>query len=340
MKTAMTEIVGNDALKSRLCRDILDGKLPHALILEGARGSGKHTIAKMCAAALACTEKQNDHLPIPCLVCHDCKKILENKSPDVIVIGTEGKATIGVDAVRFLKEDVHTVPNDLEHKIYIIEDADRMTPQAQNALLLTLEEPPSFVRFFLLCENAEILLETIRSRAPILRTQFLSEEEIDKYVVSHDKRAAQMKLASPKEYALLLKSSRNGIGQAIDLLAPNALSPIWEKRAFTQEIVTSAIYHRDMLPLISRFSSKRDMLREQLYDILDALRDLILLKKSDGITLTFFIDRNEAIDLCDRVSLPFLYNLYEAIQKAIDDSARNANVRLSLMRMFMDAHLI
>ena len=336
----MTEIVGNDALKSRLCRDIIDGKLPHALILEGAKGSGKHTIVKMCAAALACTEKQNDRLPIPCLVCHDCKKILENKSPDVIVIGKEDKATIGVDAIRFLKEDVHTVPNDLEHKIYIIEDADRMTQQAQNALLLTLEEPPSFVRFFLLCENAGLLLETIRSRAPVLRTQSLSEEEIDRYLVTHDKRAAQMKLASPKEYALLLKSSEDGIGQALELLAPNALSPILEKRSFTQEFVTSAIYHRDMLPLISRFSPKRDTLREQLYDVLCALRDLILLKKSEDVALTFFIDRNEAIDLCDRVSLPFLYDLYEALQRAIDDSARNANVRLSLMRMFMDAHLI
>ena len=336
----MTEIVGNDALKSRLCRDILDGKLPHALILEGAKGSGKHTIATMCAAALACTEQKNEHLPIPCLLCHDCKKILEKKSPDVIVIGPEDKATIGVEAIRFLKEDVHTVPNDLEHKIYVIEHADRMTVQAQNALLLTLEEPPSYVQFFLLCENASLLLETIRSRAPILRTEPLSEEEIDRYLVSHDKRAAQMKLSAPREYALLLKTSGTGIGQALDYLAPNALSPILEKRAFVEEVITSAIYHRNMLPLLPRFSNKRDALREQLFGLLDALRDLILLKKSETVTLTFFVDRNEAIDLCDRVSLPFLYGFYEAVQKAVDDSARNANVRLSLMRMLMDAHLI
>ena len=336
----MTEIVGNDSLKSRLARDILDGKLPHALILEGARGSGKHTIATMCAAALACTEHQNAHLPVPCLICHDCKKILEKKSPDVIVIGTEGKATIGVDAVRFLKEDVHTVPNDLEHKIYIIEDADRMTPQAQNALLLTLEEPPSYVHFFLLCENASLLLETIRSRAPILRTEPLSEDEIDRYLVAHDKRAAQMKLSAPKDYAVLLKSSGTGIGQALDYLVPSTFSPILEKRRFVEEFVTSAIYHRDMLSFLPRFAAKRDGLREQLFAILNALRDLILLKKSETVSLTFFVDRNEAIDLCDRVSLPFLYGFYEAVQKAVDDSARNANVRLSLMCMLNRANLL
>ncbi len=336
----MTEIVGNDSLKSRLCRDILDHVLPHALILEGPRGTGKHTIATMCAAALACTEHRNERAPIPCLSCHDCKKILEKKSPDVIVIGTEGKATIGVETIRFLKEDVHTVPNDLDHKIYVIEDADRMTVQAQNALLLTLEEPPAYVQFFLLCENAGLLLETIRSRAPILRTEPLSEEEIDRYLVAHDKRAAQMKLAAPKDYAELLKASGAGIGQALDYLVPSAFAPVLEKRAFAAEVVRSAIYHRDMLPLLARFSTKRDAEREQLACVLDALRDLILLKKSETVTLAFFVDRNDAIDLCDRVSLPFLYRFYESVQKALDDNARNANVRLSLMRMLSDAHLI
>ena len=340
MKAAMTEIVGNDALRARLARDILDHTLPHALILEGPRGTGKHTIATMCAASLACTEHRNEHLPIPCLTCLDCKKILEKKSPDVIVIGTEGKATIGVETIRFLKEDVHTVPNDLDYKIYIIEDADRMTSQAQNALLLTLEEPPSYVHFFLLCENAGLLLETIRSRAPTLRTEPLSEEEIDRYLVSHDKRAAQMKLAAPRDFSVLLKTAGAGIGQALEYLEPSAFSPILEKRALISETVTCAIYHRDPLPLLSRYSSKRDVLREQLMCLLDALRDLLLLKKSETVPLAFFVDRNEAIDLCDRVSLPFLYRFFEAVQKALDDNARNANVRLLLMRMLNDSTLI
>ena len=340
MKAAMTEIVGNDALKSRLAQDILDHKLPHALILEGARGSGKHTIALSCAAALACTEHKNQSAPIPCLCCPDCKKILEKKSPDVIVIGTEDKATIGVDTVRFLKEDVHTVPNDLDHKIYIIEDADKMTPQAQNALLLTLEEPPSYVQFFLLCKNAELLLETIRSRAPVLRTEPLAPEDIDAYLVAHDTRAAQMKLANPKDYAELLKASGAGIGQAIDYLAPGAFAPILEKRRLAAEIVNTAIAHRDMIPLLLRFSQKRNECREQLLYLLDALRDLILLKKSETVTLCFYVDRDEAIELCDRVSLPFLYHFFEAVQAALDANARNANVRLLLLRMLSDAHVL
>ena len=340
MKAAMTEIVGNDGLKNRLARDILDRTLPHALILEGPRGTGKHTIALACAAAIACTEHKRENLPVPCLVCPSCKKILEHKSPDVIVVGREDKATIGVDTIRFLREDVHTVPNDLEHKIYIIEDADRMTDQAQNALLLTLEEPPAYVQFFLLCENAGLLLETIRSRAPVLRTEPLSAEDVDRYLVAHDRRAAQMKLSSPKDYAVLLMASGSGIGQALAYLEPSALAPILERRTLVEELVEAAIYHRAVLPFLGRFSTKRDLLRDQLSDLLLALRDLILLKKSESVPLRFFVDRNEALDLCDRVSLPFLHRFYEAVQGAVDAGARNANVRLSLMRMLSDANLI
>ena len=340
MKAAMTEIVGNDALKSRLARDILDHKLPHALIFEGAKGSGKHTIAMTCAAAIACTEHHSPYAPIPCLSCPACKKILEKKSPDVIIIGREDKATIGVETVRFLKEDVHIVPNDLDYKIYIIEDADRMTLQAQNALLLTLEEPPAYVQFFLLCENADLLLETIRSRAPVLRTEPLSTDDLDAYLVTHDTRAAQMKLSSPKDYAALLKASGTGIGQALEYLNPVTFAPVLEKRRLIDDVVKTAIAHRDMLPVLSRFSAKRDLCREQLFCLLDALRDLILLKKSENVTLCFFVDRDEAIDLCDRVSLPFLYRFFEAVQAALEANARNANVRLSLMRMLSDADLI
>ena len=106
MKRFMTEIVGNDALCSRLGQDALFDTLPHALIIEGRKGTGKHTIAKMIAASLACSKKDNDSLPLPCLECIDCRKVLENKSPDVITLGRDGKATLGVDTIRFIKEDI------------------------------------------------------------------------------------------------------------------------------------------------------------------------------------------------------------------------------------------
>ena len=337
----MKNIVGNEALCEKLCLDVLNDKLSHACIIEGARGTGKHSIAKNVAAALACQNKHLSDADVPCGTCPACKKVFEGKSPDLIVIGRDDKATLGVDQIRFLKEDVVTVPNDLDFKTYIIEDADKMTEQAQNALLLTLEEPPSFVRFILLCERAELLLETIRSRAPVLRTEPIPTEQIDKYICTTDRRAAQMKLSSPKEYDELLISAKNGIGAALELLEPKAFAPVKESRALALDLIScAATSAKDTFLLLPRFSRKRDEIQKQLLYVSNAIGDLVLLKKSDDAPLSFFTDRNEAIELCDAHSMSFLYNFSQAVLDAIDAITRNANVHLTLIKLFCDANLI
>ncbi|MBO5415883.1 MAG: hypothetical protein J6A83_04565 [Clostridia bacterium] len=339
----MGQIIANQSLRERLCSDILNGSLAHAYIIEGVKGSGKHTLALLSAAALACEKKNDKNLPFPCSECPACRKILRELSPDVITVGCDGKATMGVDSVRFLREDVFVVPNELENKVYIIEDADKMTPQAQNAFLLTLEEPPSYAVFFLLCENAAALLETIRSRAPILRTEPIARELIDEYISRTDRRAAQMKISAPSDYAQLLMSAENGIGRALELLEPKTLAPILEQRNLAKDFVYIAIDRPEneaALTLISKFSSKRDKLSGELTLIYTALRDLILTKKSDNAPLCFYESRDAAIELCEKVSLGELIRLSEAVWTASDRISRNANVKLTLMTLLSEAEII
>ncbi|MBO5939413.1 MAG: hypothetical protein J6Q82_07990 [Clostridia bacterium] len=343
MKQALTAIIGNEALRTRFGEDARLGRFPHACILEGAKGTGKQTIAKMTAAALVCERKNDADTPIPCLTCRNCRKILEGKFPDLIVINREDKATLGIDAIRFLKEDVHIVPNDSDAKIYVIEDADLMTPQAQNAFLLTLEEPPSYVHFFLLCEHAELLLETIRSRAPIFRTEPLSSEQIDNYLCEKDSRAAEMKRLSPSEYADLLSASGAGIGQALSYLEPKVWAPIRARRALVRELITAAIDRegaKNILTLLFKLPQKRDPLEDYLLSAADAVRDLMLLKKSDLSPLSFYSNRAEASELSDRASLLFLDQLLRAILQAIEDNHKNANIRLCLLHLATSAELI
>ena len=336
MRTMFNTIVGNRALCERLGNDIINSKLPHAIILEGPRGTGKHTIAKMTAAALVCEQRHSSDHVFPCLSCLPCRKVLENKSPDVITLGCEEKVTIGIDTIRFLKEDVHTVPNDSDYKVYIIEDADKMTSQAQNALLLTLEEPPFYVHFFLLCENSGLLLETIRSRAPVLRTELLTKAEIDKYISTVDRRAAQMKLSDPSSYAELLMSSGYGIGSALENLDTKVFAPIKQIRALATDFITLAIRSRGISEawhVISKLSNKRDILIDQLSAISEALRDLIVIKKSDTAELCFFADRDFAIELSDRASLIKLFEMSKTVDEAKDELIRNANVKLCIMKL-------
>ena len=343
MREYMTGIVGNKKLCEKLCLDVLMDNLSHACIIEGPRGTGKHTIAKNAAAALACQSKSDTSLSFPCGKCIGCKKVFEGKSPDVITIKrAHDKATLGVDIIRDLKKDVYTVPNDLDIKIYIIEDADKMTEEAQNALLLTLEEPPSFVRFFLLCESSELLLETIRSRAPVLRTEPIPSKDIDAFLQTTDRRAQQLKMSSPTEYAELIMSAKNGIGSALEFLEASTFAPVLQTRELVKDFLGAATGHntKALLTMLSRFSSKRDTLTEQLTALSEAVNDLVLIKKSDNAPLSFFEDRNAAIELSDQSSIRFLYNLSSAVLTALDSTAKNANVRLTLIKLLCDAELI
>jgi len=343
VKQYMSQIIGNNELKSRLCRDISSNSLSHAYIFEGPTGSGRRSLALLCAAAMACEHKHDKFASMPCMECISCKKILERKSPDVIFINREEKATIGVDATRFLKEDVHIIPNDLEQKFYIIEEADKMTDYAQNALLLTLEEPPSFVHFFLISNNATSLLETIRSRAPTLRTEPIADEQIDEYISVHDRRAAQMKLSSPEEYRELIKASDMSIGKALSLLEPKAWNTVYELRNFTKAFIVAAVSKRgssEILSLLTTLWGKREIVNERLPLILSAVRDLILIKKSDDASLCFYANKDEAIELCDKVSIAFLYSLEEAIANALSENQRNSSVKLLTTKMAVSASLI
>ena len=214
-------VVGNAPLLDRLRRDVREGRLNHAYILDGAPGSGRHTLARWLCGAIACRNRPGQRTaadenqlgmfdslppvqppadaPLPCGRCEDCRRILEGISPDVRVIGREGKATLGVDSVRFLRQDVLNPPNRLDTKIYIIEDAETMTVQAQNALLLTLEEPPAYVLFLLLCNGTDALLETVRSRAPVLRLAPLPDDDVRDALAAHGRCLSEEETARQTE---------------------------------------------------------------------------------------------------------------------------------------------
>ena len=218
MKPAFTDLVGNEKLRKRLAEDLLTGRFAHAYILEGAPGTGKHTLALRIAMALACENRGRDGIPLPCMECTACRKILSGNSPDVIFERRGEKATLGVETVREIHNDVYIAPNELNDKVYIIEDAHLLTVQAQNAFLLTLEEPPAYVRFLLLSESSSMLLETVRSRAQTLRTEPIPPQEIERYLIKSDERARSLKSASPDEFRELIAAANGSIGRALRLL--------------------------------------------------------------------------------------------------------------------------
>jgi len=339
----MTQIMGNRALCRRLALDAASGSMPHAFILEGASGTGKKLIALNTAAALACTNKEKDSLPIPCLKCEGCRKVLEGLSPDVIFVNKGDKATIGVDEARFVREDVKVIPNDLEYKIYIIEEADKLTEQAQNALLLTLEEPPSYAVFILLCEVSGALLETIRSRAPIFRTELMSAEDIERCILEQSDKARLIKSQDSSLFAQISVSAGGAVGKALEYLDEQSFEPIKEARALTYaflELMASGADSSKAILLLSRFSVKREALGLQLETLMGAATELLILKKSDARKLTFFESEEKALELCELISATKLFKLCEALNQAITENKQNANVKLLLMNMLINAKIL
>ena len=333
------DILGNERLRERLGRDARDGKLSHAYILEGSPGFGKHMMALEIAAALACEHREDPNHAIPCKSCPSCRKILSGNSPDVLYVNRGEYAPLGVDMIRAMHADVYVAPNDCEKKVYIIEEAHLMTTQAQNALLLILEEPPSYVQFLLLSDSADALLETIRSRAPVLRLQPIDRRVLDKHLCETMTEARTLKSQSPIEFEELLLASGGSVGVAKRLLDPNHRSPILERRAAARAFLSLCGNGRNSLASLSHLcelGTKRDAVIRQLEENVICLRDLLVCKQSEEAPLCFFANREEACELSYRFSTPELFRIYEGLEQAISALQANANTRLTLTKLAIE----
>lgn len=156
----LSALAGNRQLKEQL-QPRLSGGLGHAYILSGPKGCGKHTLAAILSRALVCSGSGAR----PCGTCSDCKKASAGIHPDIITTGpAEQGKQITVDQVRQLRADAYIRPNEAERKVYVVEQADALNDNAQNAMLKLLEDGPAYAAFLLLTENAGSLLTTVRSR--------------------------------------------------------------------------------------------------------------------------------------------------------------------------------
>ncbi len=343
MRQILRDVVANEQLRSRLGNELLAGKLSHAYILSGERGFGKHTLALHLAAALVCERQKDAHSPLPCLECPTCRKIFSGNSPDVIYINRGDKATLGVDPIRELRQDVYIPPNDLSVKVYIIEEAHLMTPQAQNAFLLTLEEPPAYVLFLLLCENPALMLETVRSRAPVMRLEPVPSDMILQHIcktVPEAKRMLETDRAALEEIAVAADGS---IGRALELLDPKLYKPLFDRRELARtfaRLCASPKNTGETMRLLNSLGTRRDELIEQLSTVLLCLRDLLLCKQTENAPLCFFSDREEASSLSYTFTTPALLSLCDSVSDATDRLRANANVRLTVIAMAQSCNLL
>lgn len=313
------DIVGQEQLKEHLENAIKMNKVSHAYIINGERSAGKEFIAKTFSMALQCENRQDYE---PCQECHSCKQALSSNHPDIIFITHEKPGTIGVDDIRSqINNDVVIKPYSGPKKIYIMNEGEKMTVQAQNALLKTLEEPPEYAVILILTSNVETLLPTILSRCVVLNMKPVRNDQIKKFLMEN------MEIPDYKA-DICVAFARGNVGKARLLAKSEEFDKVKE------EAITLLKYIGEMeLNEVVAAIKKINEYKFDVNDYLDILsiwyRDVLLFKATHDVNHLIF---REEIQYIRKVADKSTYEGIEKIIDALEKSKQrlNANVNFDL----------
>ncbi len=327
MAKRFPKLLGNEDTKLRLSNAIINSAFPHALMIVGPEGSGKHTLATEIAAAMNCENAAAQNFDLPCGICNRCKRIYSENFPDISTLSrVSGKATIGVEEIRDFREDMFLSPTESMYKFYIIEDSDFMTPAAQNALLKVLEEPPQNVHIILLCTESDKILTTIKSRTQLVQTEIFEYDELLSHILKLSDTAKSLSYNTQNKLKGILLSSGGVIGKALSMLDEKHISEIEASRSairsFIEAIPKKAPFSK-LYSATAALPQKRDELRKMLEDIRNAIRDMIAIKVADEITPIFFLSREEAEEISGGIGKRRLIAIYDIITEALNDIDKN-----------------
>lgn len=315
-----SQIIGNGKVIEHLQNAIELNKVSHAYILSGDRGCGKKTIASAFAKTLQCYEGGTS----ACNTCTSCKQSESGNQPDIKWITHEKPASIGVDDVREqLVGDIQIKPYSSRYKIYIIDEAEKLTQQAQNAILKTIEEPPAYGIIMLLTANADLFLPTILSRCIRLDVKPVKSSEVEQYLVSNcDVSAYKARFAAG--------FAQGNIGRAVQI----ATSHDFEDLKDTMLHIMKYIDDMTFSELMSAVKSVNDY-KLSIEDFLDMMalwfRDVLIFKSTNNTNMVIFKD--EINDISKQASIcPYegLKNILEALDKAKIRLRANVNFELTV----------
>ena len=319
------DVVGHKDILKYISSAVENNRVSHAYILNGERGSGKKMLANLFAMTLLCETGDNE----PCGKCHSCKQAESGNHPDIIRVTHEKPNSISVDDIRTqVNNTVDIKPYQGPYKVYIIPQADMMTPQAQNAILKTIEEPPSYAVFLLLTENAETLLPTINSRCVMLKLRNIKDTLIKKYLMEN--------LEIPDYKADMCTAFAQGnMGRAIMLANSDHFNEIREEAVQLLKHI-SEMELNEIVAAVKNISVYKLEITDYLDIIMIWYRDVLLYKATKEIDKVVFKDQLQSIkEQAIKSSYEGIELILESLEKAKARLKANVNFDLVMELLFL-----
>ena len=319
------DILGHDTIKEHFQKAIQAHKVSHAYILAGEAGMGRKSLAHAFALSLLCEKGKSD----PCMECHACKQVLSGNHPDLIHVTHEKAGSIGVDDIREqINETIMIRPYSSYYKIYIVDEAEKMTVQAQNALLKTIEEPPAYAVIILLTTNPESFLPTILSRCVQLKLKPLKDSVIREYL------SESLGIAESKA-ELYAAFARGNLGKAIKLAGSEEFKHMYDEMLH----MLKHVKEMDISELLDYIKKLKDD-NMDIYECLDFMqvwyRDALMFKVTKDANLLIFKDEYSAInEMSKKIGYDGFENILAAIDKARVRLEANVNMELAMELMLL-----
>lgn len=319
------DVVGHKDILKYISSAVENNRVSYAYILNGERGSGKKMLANLFAMTLLCETGDNE----PCGKCHSCKQAESGNHPDIIRVTHEKPNSISVDDIRTqVNNTVDIKPYQGPYKVYIIPQADMMTPQAQNAILKTIEEPPSYAVFLLLTENAETLLPTINSRCVMLKLRNIKDTLIKKYLMEN--------LEIPDYKADMCTAFAQGnMGRAIMLANSDHFNEIREEAVQLLKHINEMELN-EIVAAVKNISVYKLEITDYLDIIMIWYRDVLLYKATKEIDKVVFKDQLQSIkEQARKSSYEGIELILESLEKAKARLKANVNFDLVMELLFL-----
>ncbi len=321
------EIIGHEKIKEHLQNAIRMDKVSHAYIFNGPDKSGKMMLAERFAMALQCEEKK----PTPCGECHSCKQALHHNQPDIIYVRHEKPNVISVDDIRTqLNHDIVVKPYAGPYKIYMIDEAEKLNPQAQNALLKTIEEPPAYAVIMLLTTNADLFLPTILSRCIRLDLKTVPDEKIKKFLMEEQQ-------IPDYQADVCVAFAQGNVGKAVQLASSDSFN---ELKDMTLQLVrrVKEIDTYEMAQAVKQIAEYKLEIGDYFDLLMIWYRDVLLYKATQEVDRLIFKDQiYEIKKQADVSSYQGIEEILEALDKAKIRVKANVNfetvIELLLMTM-------